>query len=140
MLDLLIALGTASAAPPTNEALRAEAHDQLAARWPHETAPVIAPRLQVELDALVARVAVGKVPLNEVHVKIAQIFSFRDVVEGEARTWAVALPPGHDLDTAEVPLENWSRHVAVGTCRGRLGERRGPIYDLVLVVVAETAR
>ncbi|MEN0065709.1 MAG: hypothetical protein AAGA48_26460 [Myxococcota bacterium] len=128
----------AYALPPANAALRTEAKTQIALRWP-QSSPEPAPRLERALDGLVAHIAIGKIEFAEVSAELAQLFGTADVVDGEARTWAVALPPGHELDTSTVPVPDWARHLAVGTCR-RLDPRRQTFYDLVLVVVAEEAR
>lgn len=136
---VVAACSTALALPPVNEALRAEAREQIAARWP-DGSPTVAPVLQYHLDQLVQRIAGGKLAFEEVSGSVASVFSYADVVEGDARTWAVALPPGHALDTEGVPLPEWSEHLAVSAGYGTLGRRRGPRYAIVLVVVAETAR
>ncbi|MBX2802969.1 MAG: hypothetical protein KTR31_35125 [Myxococcales bacterium] len=109
-------------------------------RWPGEDGPEPAPNLQSALDELAERLASGKLPMKKFNKAMDKIFGEPGLVQGRAISHAQVVPPGEPVDTSEVVMEDWARHLAVGQASGDLGTDSGITYAVIVYVMASKAR
>jgi hypothetical protein len=124
--------------PPPDAASASEAaREQLTSRWP-SGAPQPAPRLEAALNDLAARVASGELKQKKLSGELKKLTK-KGLVRGGMQSVAYFVPPGEVVDTSDIALADWAKHLAIGGATGDLGTGDGISYAVTLVLAAQNA-